>query len=117
MNLYWYYFAMAASVIVASLSQILLKKSAMKLYPSFIREYLNLYVIIGYGMMFISMLLTIFVYSGLPYKNVPIVEAFGYVLVMLLSAVFFQEKITNRKIWGTALIILGVAVYYWNPSI
>lgn len=112
MNPFWYYAAMAASVIIASTSQILLKKSALKKYDSFLKEYMNPYVIIGYGMMFLSMFLTIFVYSGMAYKNVPIVESLGYVLVMILCSLFFREKITKRKIWGTALILLGVAVYY-----
>lgn len=54
-----YMFLLVASVIVASLSQILLKKSASKAYTSVIREYLNAYVIIGYGMMVLSTLLTV----------------------------------------------------------
>lgn len=36
------------SVVVASFSQILLKKSAQKTYRSIIYEYLNPYVICGY---------------------------------------------------------------------
>ena len=47
------------SVLIASFSQILLKKSAGKTYRSVIFEYLNPYVICGYGMMFLSMFLTI----------------------------------------------------------
>ena len=54
-----YMLLLVASVIVASLSQILLKKSASKAYTSVIREYLNAYVIIGYGMMVLSTLLTV----------------------------------------------------------
>ena len=46
-------------MVVASLSQILLKKSAAKTYSSVIREYLNPYVIAGYGMMVLSTLLTV----------------------------------------------------------
>ena len=64
------------SVVVASFSQILLKKSAQKTYRSIICEYLNPYVICGYGMMFLSMFLTIIAYSGMDFTNVQIVEAF-----------------------------------------
>ena len=60
---------LVASVVVASLSQILLKKSAAKTYSSVIREYLNPYVIAGYGMMVLSTLLTVGGYAGLEYKN------------------------------------------------
>ncbi|MEG1847631.1 MAG: multidrug ABC transporter [Lachnospiraceae bacterium] len=112
MNLYYYYFALAASVIAASISQILLKKSASAEHASVITEYVNPYVIGGYGLLFLSMLLTIFAFSGLPYKGVPIVESFGYVLVMILSAHFFGERITKRKVLGTTLILLGIAIYF-----
>ena len=47
------------SVVVASFSQILLKKSAGKTYASVLQEYLNPLVIIGYGMMVLSTLLTV----------------------------------------------------------
>lgn len=100
------------SVVVASLSQILLKKSASKTYSSVLREYLNPYVIIGYGMMVVSTLLTVGGYAGLEYKNGAVVESLGFVLVMLLSRFFFGEKITRKKLIGNALILLGIFVFY-----
>ena len=101
------------SVVVASLSQILLKKSASKTYSSVLREYLNPYVIIGYGMMVVSTLLTVGGYAGLEYKNGAVVESLGFVLVMLLSRFFFGEKITRKKLLGNALILLGIFVFYF----
>ena len=71
------------SVIIASFAQILLKKSAAKTYSSPIREYLNVYVICGYGMMFLSMFITVLAYRGLDFSNVPVIESLGYVVVML----------------------------------
>lgn len=100
------------SVVVASLSQILLKKSASKTYSSVLREYLNPYVIIGYGMMVVSTLLTVGGYAGLEYKNGAVIESLGFVLVMLLSRFFFGEKITGKKLLGNALILLGIFVFY-----
>ncbi|MGN1180671.1 MAG: EamA family transporter [Suilimivivens sp.] len=100
------------SVLIASFSQILLKKSAQKTYPSVIREYLNAYVICGYGMMFLSMFLTIIAYSGMEFTNVQIVEATGYIMVLILSCFFFHEKITGRKVLGMIFIFAGIAVYY-----
>ena len=44
-----YIMGMFLSVTVASFSQVLLKKSAMKTYDSSIREYLNVWVIGGYS--------------------------------------------------------------------
>ena len=100
------------SVIIASFAQILLKKSAAKTYGSPIREYLNVYVICGYGMMFLSMFLTILAYEGMEFTNVQIVEATGYVMVLVLSFFFFREKITKRKLLGMLFIFAGIAVYH-----
>lgn len=100
------------ALLISSFSQILLKKSAQKTYSSIIREYVNFYVICGYGMMFLSMFLTIFSYSGLDFTNVQIVEALGYVVVLILSYFFFKEKITKKKLVGMIFILGGIIVYY-----
>lgn len=107
-----YILCMFLSVMVASVSQILLKKSAMKEYSSVIREYLNILVILGYGMMMCSMVLTVIAYSGMEFKNGPIIESLGNVIVLILSYFVFKEKISIRKIVGIACIILGIIVFY-----
>ncbi|MCI8597307.1 MAG: EamA family transporter [Lachnospiraceae bacterium] len=107
-----YMLLLVLSVVVASFSQILLKKSAKKTYESVIREYLNPFVIIGYGMMVLSTLLTVGGYAGLEYKNGAVIESLGFVLVMFLSRIFFEEKITKKKLWGNILILLGIFVFY-----
>ena len=100
------------SVTIASFSQVMLKLGAGKTYSSKIREYLNFYVITGYGMLFVSMVLTIVVYSHLSYLSVPVVEAVGYVLVPVLSYFIFKEKLNKRKVVGILCILLGVVIYY-----
>lgn len=100
------------SVTIASFSQVMLKLGAGKTYSSKIREYLNFYVITGYGMLFVSMVLTIVVYSHLSYLSVPVVEAVGYVLVPVLSYFIFKEKLSKRKVAGILCILLGVMIYY-----
>ena len=96
------------SVTIASLSQLLLKKSATKKYDSFLREYLNPYVIAGYGLLFLSMFLTVLAFRGMDYKNGPVIESLGYVLVLLLSRIFFGERLTKKKIAGTICILIGI---------
>mgnify|MGYP003290202862 CR=1 FL=1 len=100
------------SVVLASFSQVMLKLGAGKNYNSKIREYLNVYVITGYGMLFVSMMITIVAYSRLSYLSVPIIEAVGYVLVPILSYFIFKEKLSKRKILGILLILAGIAIYY-----
>ena len=104
---------MGCSVVVAAFSQVLLKKSAKKTYTSVLREYLNPYVIIGYGMMVASTILTVLAYKfGLDYKSGPVLESLGFVLVMFLSLGFFREKITPRKLIGNVLIVVGIIIFY-----
>lgn len=100
------------SVTIASLSQLLLKKSATKRHGSFLREYLNLYVIAGYGLLFLSMFLTVLAFRGMDYKNGPVIESLGYVLVLLLSRIFFGERLTKKKIAGTICILSGIMIFY-----
>ena len=87
------------SVFIASVSQILLKKSALMKHRSIIKEYVNPYVIGGYVLLIVSTILTIVAFSRIDYKNGPIVESLGYIFVMFLSWIFFNEKITKKK-WG-----------------
>lgn len=100
------------SVLIASLSQLLLKKSAEKKYASFWREYLNPYVITGYGFLFLSMFLTVLAFRGMDYKNGPVIESLGYVMVLLLSRLFFGEKLTKKKLIGTCCILAGIVFFY-----
>lgn len=112
MDKYIYWIFMFAAVIISAFSQIFLKKSAKKTYSSVIREYLNPYVIIGYGMMVVTTVLTILAYRGLDYKNGPVIESLGYVLIMFLSFFFFGEKITWKKLLGNGLVVLGIIIFY-----
>lgn len=100
------------SIVIASFSQILLKKSALKSYKSPIFEYLNFYVICGYGLMVISMFLTMLSYARLDFTLVPVLESLGYIVVMFLSLIFFHEKITRNKAIGMFFILLGIFVYH-----
>ena len=103
---------MFLAVAISSASQMLLKKAATKQYDSVIREYLNPWVICGYGMMIMSTLCVIYAYRGVEYKNGAIIESLGFFAIMLLSRIFFGEKITKRKLLGNLIIFLGILVFY-----
>lgn len=107
-----YLIILVISVMIASFAQVLLKKSAEKTHASPLREYLNLYVICGYSLMFLSMFLTITSYSGLDFTNVPVIESLGYVMIMFLGYFFFKEKITKRKLLGMVIILAGIFIYH-----
>lgn len=102
---------MLLSVMVSSISQILLKKSAQKQYPSKLREYLNPMVIIAYGMFFSSTLITMYALKVVPLSMSPILESTGYIFVAILSFLFLKEKMSRRQLIGMTLIIAGIVVY------
>ena len=100
------------TIFSASVSQILLKKSALQKYDSVIKEYLNPWVIGGYGILFLSMLMSVYAYSGVDFKNGPVIESLGNVFVPVLSWFVFGEKLSVRKMAGILCIMLGIMVFY-----
>lgn len=74
-------------------------------------EYLNAYVIGGYALLALCMLLMIVAYRGLPFKFGAVLEALGYLYIMILGRIFFHEKITLKRALGNLLIVCGVIVF------
>ena len=101
------------SVFLSSLSQILLKKSAekMKEEKRFLSQYMNVLVIVGYGILLISMLIPLYVLRFVDLKYVAVMESIGYIFIMILSALFLREKITKRMLIGNFLIVIGVILF------
>ena len=98
------------SVFIASLSQTLLKWESGKEHKSFVREYLNVGVIGGYGLLALSMLLTMFAYKKLPLSMTPAFESCSYIFVTIFGAAVFHEKISKKKLAARCLIVAGILV-------
>lgn len=111
-----YMVLMACGVFIASVSQLLLKKSAnrVKSSDSLLSEYLNPYVITGYALLFLSALIPFIAYRYVDLKYGAVIESLGYVFIMILSAMFLNEKITKRKLLGNSMIIIGVIIFSLN---
>ena len=107
-----FFLFMIVSELIAASSQMLLKKSAQKEHSSIITEYLNPWVICGYGLLLLSMIVTIFCYDGLGYMGVVVMEPINYIIVLVMARLIFKEKITFRKFLGVLLIISGIVVFY-----
>lgn len=108
-----YYLLVVLSVLSAAGAQMLLKQGAKKGYSSFLRQYLNPWVITGYGIMGASLLLNIFCLShGVQVKEVSIIESLSYLFVPALSWALFKESITWRKAGAIAVIMAGVLVFF-----
>lgn len=96
---------------ISSYSQVLLKKAAGKKYDSFIKEYLNPYVIIAYMIFFAATLMSVLAYKGLPLSMGPVLEGSGYIFVTIFGITIFKEKINTRKFIALLMILAGIAVY------
>ena len=107
-----YYLLVILSVLSAAGAQMLLKQGTKKEYSSFLRQYLNPWVIGGYGIMGASLLLNIFCLShGVQVKEVSIIESLSYLFVPCLSWMFFKERITWRKARAIIVIMVGLMVF------
>lgn len=98
-------------VFISAVSQVLLKKSALKQYESRIREYLNFPVIAAYSIFVIATLLSIVAYRGIPLSMGPLLETTSYVYVTIFGVRLFNEKINRKKIIALCCIIGGILFY------
>lgn len=117
-----YVLLMIFAQLIASVSQLLLKKAALKYggdtdggestFMKLVRQYLNALVIGGYALLMVSMFISIVCYGGMDYMYVVIIEPVSYIMVMLLARLFYKEKLTARKLLGMCLILTGILVFY-----
>lgn len=108
-----FYIIVVFVVFACACSQMLLKKGASIKYNSFIRQYVNPWVISGYGIMGLAVIINIFCMSkGVQVKELSIIESLSYLFVPCLSWIFFSEKITERKALAIAMILIGVVVFF-----
>ena len=101
---------MIVGVFINSVSQMMLKKSALKTYPSKIREYLNPLVIGAYIISTGVTLLFSYTYKGIPLSLGPVLEASGYLFVTFWGLTLFGEKLNKKKIMALGLIIVGIVI-------
>ena len=96
--------------LLSALSQMILKKAADNPKYTGIRAYLNWPVISAYGLFFGCMLLNVVALRTLDLTIASVLEASGYLYVMVLSWFFLKEKITPRKLVGNLVIVLGIVL-------
>ena len=98
------------AVFVSSISQIMLKKSAIKVYNNKIREYLNPLVIVGYVLFFLCSLINVFALKYVPLSLMPILESSGYIFVTVMGHFILKEKLSKRKNVGMLAILIGILI-------
>ena len=106
-----YILILMTGVFVSAVSQVMLKKAALKTYDSPIKEYLNPMVIIAYMLFFGTTFLSVLAYKGIPLSMGPIIEATSYIYVTFFGVKIFHEKMNRKKYLALGLIIVGIVVY------
>lgn len=98
-------------VFISAVSQVILKKTAGKKHGSFLKEYLNLPVMLAYGMFFAATLLSVYAFRVIPVSMGGILDAAGYIFITVFGVLFFRERVTPKKAAALLLILAGICVY------
>lgn len=98
-------------VFISAISQVMLKKAAMKKHESVLKEYLNPLVIFAYVLFVGTTFLSILAYKGIPLSMGPILEATSYIYVTIFGVTIFKEKMNSKKVVALGMIIVGIVVY------
>lgn len=102
---------MLICVFASAVSQILLKKTAVKSYEKWWKSYLNPTVILVYGVFFTTTLLNVYSLKYVPLSLSAILEATSYIYIPVLGAIFLHERMNKRKLVGVLTIIIGIIVF------
>ena len=105
------YLIAIGATLVAAFSQLLLKRSANETNgKGFWQKFLNLRVIIGYGLLFLSLFMNSMALRVVDLGMIPGITAIGFIWVLLISIFILKEKPTKYRILGTLIIFVGVIV-------
>ncbi len=100
-----------AATLIASISQILLKYSANADHKSRCAEYLNIFVVLGYGLLLATTVINVFALRRIPLSMAVALDASGQVFVPVFSCLFLHERLNSKKILGMATIITGICIF------
>lgn len=108
---FYYCCILLIGVFISAVSQVMLKKSALRQYHSMIQEYLNPYVIIAYLLFIGTTFLSILAYRVIPLSMGPVLETTSYIYVTYFGITIFHEQMTRKKFLALALIVAGILIY------
>lgn len=105
------YAAAIAGAFITALSQILLKSQAnVTGGRGFFQKFLNLRVILSYGLLFLTLAINQVALRYVPLSVMPCITATSFIWVFVLSVLILKEKVSPRKVLGVAVIIAGVVI-------
>ncbi len=98
-------------VLISNFAQVILKLSANQQHKNIAAEYLNSKVIGAYAIFFIAAFINVIALKGIYTKEAPILEATGYIFILIMGRIFLKEKITKKKLIGNLIIIIGMIIF------
>ncbi len=98
-------------VFIGSVSQVLLKRSALLEHDNAIQEYVNPWVIIAYSLFLLSTLVSTLAYKVIPLSMGPLIDATGYIYITAFGILLFKERFNPCKLIALGLIMSGVIVF------
>ncbi len=104
--------ALAASIAITPLSQVLLRFGA-KDSKTTLGAVLNFKTVLGYGMFGVVVLLIIFAMQTIPLRTVTAWDSLAYVLTPLAARLLLKDPLTAKTFLGAVVIMLGILVFTW----
>ena len=98
-------------VFISAISQVMLKKAALKKYDSVFQEYCNPLVIIAYILFVATTFLSIIAYKWIPLSMGPILQSTSYIYITFFGVKIFKERLNQKKIIALGLLIIGIIIY------
>ena len=104
-----YYLVIVLAVLLSAAAQLLMKKSAARPHKSVVFEYLNPIVLSGYVLFFCATVINLYALSHVKLAVASaLTESLTFICAMVTGRIFFAERLTRRKIIGSAVILIGV---------
>ena len=105
------YAAAIAGAFITALSQILLKTQANTTgKKGFLQKFLNIRVIVSYGLLFLSLFCNQLALRRVPMAVLPCITATSFIWVFLFGFLILRERPSKRKIVGVAIILVGIGI-------
>lgn len=102
-----------ASGFIAAISQLMLKLAAMRPNCKYgFMRYMDIRIILAYGMLFATIFFNMFAMRYIPYKYVSVLSSLSYIFVLVLGRIVLKETIGKKKVAGIAMIFLGMFIFY-----
>ena len=98
---------------IAAISQLILKTVAKSPNgKAGIMQYMDIRILIAYGMLFATIFFNMIAMRYMPYKYAPVLSSLSYVFVLIIGRIVLHEMIGTKKMAGIIMIFLGMFIFY-----